>query len=92
MTSDTRIAKRYLEINKPSAVLYFLPMIRETTVPTAQSRFSELTTPYLSPAGYIRADEANRTVALWADGHASHYQLPSDVAAFSKDVFPKISR
>lgn len=90
--SDSRIAKRYLEINKPSAVLYFLPMKRETTEPSAQSRFSELTSPSVNPAGYIRVGKSNKTVALWADGHASYYQIPSDAAAFARDVFPKAAR
>ncbi len=86
---DVRLALRYSDVKHPSRILYFLPMVRETKEPAAQSRFSELTGPGYHAAGYIRTDTKERTVALWADGHASPWEIPADRAEFARHVLPR---
>lgn len=95
ITNDPKIATTYLQILKPSKVLYFLPMKSTSVDPVSQARFALSTAPIVganSPSYEIRFESNGTTPALWADGHVSSVKLSEIKANAPRFIFPKSGR
>lgn len=95
ITNDPKIANTYLQILKPSGVLYFLPMRSTVVDPVSQARFALSTAPIVeanNPSYEIRFESNGATPALWADGHVSSVSLSAIQANAPQFIFPKTGR
>ncbi len=92
---DSRIARRYAEVNQPSKVIYFFPVSGDSPDPNSQARVSDLSPPIKPDSTFthkVRFDDGRQTPVLWGDGRASMVTLEELRADFGYYLFPKRAR